>query len=124
MTTSLTTAQQLVEIFVQAWNETDVAKRNDLLAQSVSEDMRYTDQHRPDPVKSLQEMQSFLKLFRERVEHKVEIVKLESHHHVFRLHWQLKRESDNNILSSGQFVGEVEDNRISNVISFIDKMGA
>jgi Co/Zn/Cd efflux system component len=117
-------AEQLLETLVKAWNEPDAMQRDILLAQSVSEAVRYTDQHRPEPVSSRQEMQEFLTLFRERVEHQLEITKLESHHHVFRLHWQLKRERDGHVLSSGQFVGEIQNDRITNIISFIDKMGA
>jgi hypothetical protein len=118
------TTQHLIETFVQAWNTKDVTQRKTLLEQSLSETVSYTDQHRPEPVKDRQEMLEFLTLFGERIEHELEIVKLESHHHVFRLHWQLKRKRDTNILSSGQFTGEIENNRITSIISFIDRMGA
>lgn len=118
------TPQILLETLILAWNATDPHKRKAFLEQCVTENFHYTDPHRTQPVSNRQEMLDFLTLFRERLEHNVNILKLETHHHVFRLHWQLKRESDSHILLSGQFVGEIHEDRINKMISFIDKMGA
>jgi hypothetical protein len=109
-----------VKTLLETWNHPEPTQRKALLEKIVVINFRYLDPHRPTPVSSRDEFLEFLSTFRERVPYALEELKLEQHHNVFRLLWQLRK--DKHILSTGQFVGEAnEQGQLISVISFIDE---
>jgi hypothetical protein len=110
----------IVKTLLEAWNHPDAPQRKSLIEEIATTHLRYVDPHRPTPVSSRDEFLEFLSTFRERVPYILEELKLEQHHNVFRLRWQLRK--DKHLLSTGQFVGEVnEQGQLISIISFIDE---
>jgi hypothetical protein len=114
------TLDSIVNTLLEAWNHPDAPQRKSLIEEIASTHLRYIDPHRETPVGNRDEFLEFLATFRERVPYSLESLKLEGHHNVFRLRWQLRK--DKHILSTGQFVGEVnEQGQLISIISFIDE---
>ncbi|MGL4609584.1 MAG: hypothetical protein ACRCYY_07840 [Trueperaceae bacterium] len=112
--------ESIVATLLEAWNHPEPRQGKKLLEEITVTNFRYIDPHRPTPVNSRDEFLAFLSTFRERVPYTLEQRKLEQHHNVFRLLWQLRK--DEHILSTGEFVGELnEQGQITSIISFIDE---
>lgn len=112
--------EHIVSTLLEAWNHPEPQRRKALIEDISTTNLRYIDPHRPTPVSSRDEFLEFLATFRERVPYSLEQLKLDHHHHVFRLHWQLRK--DKHILSTGQFIGELnEQGQLTSIISFIDE---
>lgn len=119
-TKQITNIETMVSTLLETWNHSEPQQRKALIETIATTNLRYIDPHRPTPVSSCDEFLEFLTTFRERVPYILEQLKLEQHHNVFRLLWQLRK--DKHILSTGQFVGEVnEQGQLVSIISFIDE---
>ena len=106
--------------YILAWNASDIAERNQLLAKSFSKNGRYVDPHIPQPVTNIEAMKKIIQTFRERLPHKLTLIgEPEFHNHVFRLQWKMVHQGE--ALSKGIFVGETDETgKIDNLIGFID----
>jgi hypothetical protein len=114
------TIERVATRLLEAWNYPEPTQRKALIEEITIMNLRYIDPHRPIPVSNRDDFLEFLTTFRERVPYKLEQLKLEQHHNVFRLHWQLRK--DTHILSTGQFIGELsERGQLTSIISFIDE---
>lgn len=107
--------------YINAWNAEEATERKEFLEKSFSENGRYIDPHIPEPVENLEQMRTIIETFRERLPHKLTLIgEPEFHNHAFRLNWKMAHNEE--ILSKGIFVGELDkNNKIENLICFIDK---
>lgn len=109
-----------VNQYIEAWNSFDEKIRLEKLQASFSSDGNYIDPHVESEIKSLVEMNSLIKKFREKFDHELILTNpINLHHSVFRFQWKL--ENKNSILSKGIFIGEFNESKlIKRIIGFLD----
>jgi hypothetical protein len=112
---------EIIEAYINAWNEKEVEKRKQLLKISFAKNGIYLDPHIPKPVSNLSEMEEIIKTFQLRLPHKlVKNSEPEFHNSIFRMQW--KMDNEGSVLSYGTFVGEFDEaSKINRVYCFIDK---
>ncbi len=113
--------EEIIDQYIQAWNEKSQTKRLEQLALSFTENGIYLDPHIPKPVSNINEMEGIISTFQSRLPHKlVKNSEPEFHNSVFRMQW--KMDNNGSVLSYGTFVGEFdEDDKICRVFCFIDE---
>jgi hypothetical protein len=112
--------EEIINLYIDAWNEKNQAKRIEQLAISFAENGIYIDPHIPKPVSNIREMEGIISTFQGRLPHKlVKNSEPEFHNSVFRMQW--KMDNNGSVLSYGTFVGEFgEEGKVCRLFCFID----
>lgn len=112
---------KIIAQYIACWNNSDTETRLPKLAQCFAQTGKYVDDHVPNALKTIQEMNDLITLFRSRLTHQLIVLGApELHHHVFRVKCKLENEAG--ILSRLTFTGSFDaEGKIDNVIAFLDK---
>jgi hypothetical protein len=113
--------EEIINQYINAWNEKNQTKRLEQLATCFAENGIYLDPHIPKPVSNIAEMEAIISTFQSRLPHKlVKNSQPEFHNSVFRMQW--KMDNNGSVLSYGTFVGEFDETgKICRVYAFIDE---
>ena len=121
-------ATQLVERYIETWNETDPEARRAALAMVWSEDGRYVDPLAD--VAGREQISAMIGAVQERAPGHVfrlldEQSQIDAHHNVVRFGWELVPASGGEALAIGFDVAVTEDDgRIGSILGFLDKTPA
>jgi hypothetical protein len=113
----------IVERYLAPWNETDPAKRRELIEQVFSEDATYTDPL--GAVRGADGLDQFIAGAQQQFGGLVFTLggRVDAHHDIARFTWHLGPEGAEEPLAIGFDVIVVEDDRIRQVLGFLDKTG-
>ena len=116
-------APELVERYLDAWNETDPETRHSAVASVWTEDAKYVD-----PLTSVSGQDEISALIgavqQQAPDHVFRLLddRIDAHHNVMRLSWELVPASGGESLAIGFDVAVTEqDGRIASVLGFLDK---
>jgi hypothetical protein len=107
--------------YINCWNNANAQERLPNLEQCFAQTGQYVDDHVPNALKNVQEMNDLITLFRSRLTHQLIVIGApELHHHVFRVKCKLENEAG--ILSRLTFTGSFDGaGKIDTIIAFLDK---
>jgi hypothetical protein len=107
--------------YIASWNNANTQERLPELEKCFAQTGQYVDDHVPNALNSINEMNDLITLFRSRLTHQLIVLgNPEFHHHVFRV--KCKLENENGISSKLTFTGAFnEEGKINNIICFLDK---
>lgn len=118
--------QQLVERYIDTWNETDAEARRSAVSSVWTDGARYVDPLAD--VTGREEIAALIGSIQQQVPgHVFRLVdgEIDAHHNVMRFSWELVPASGGDPLAIGFDVAETgEDGRIRNVLGFLDKAPA
>jgi hypothetical protein len=111
-----------VQTLVQAWNSNSADQRRTLLEPILAPDFEYLDLHTPTALRGLDGMLEFLRTFRSRLEHHLQVVSsVDAHHNVFRFTWRLSHPETQAVFSTGEFFGVLKEGRLQRLTGFVNR---
>jgi hypothetical protein len=107
--------------YIACWNNSNAQERLLELEKCFAQTGQYVDDHVPNALKNIHEINDLITLFRSRLTHQLIILGApDFHHHVFRVRCKLENEAG--ILSRLTFTGSFDaEGKIDNIICFLDK---
>lgn len=107
--------------YIACWNNSNADERLLVLEKCFAQMGQYVDDHVPDTLHNINEMNMLISLFRSRLTHQLIVLGVpDFHHHVFRVKCKLENEAG--ILSRLTFTGTFDDEgKIVNIVGFLDK---